>query len=1423
MQIVIRSAEGQRELTITLRNPDATLTDVVHASGCRAGRFISVNGRAVPASSAVSASGLHDGAVLDVTGRTDTRIDHAARTTPSPRAGQRTSDLPHLAIVAGPSAGTTFPLRAGRSSIGRHSSNAISLPHPTVSRGHCEITLDASGPAEVVDVGAANPTIVDGYQIPPGKPVELGPRSVVEVGAFALAVRTTDPHDRPRGGDAAEQVSAAGTIAFNRPPRLAPALPADPIEVPAAPTEASRPDFNITMVAGPLVLAGALIVITGNFQFAMFALLSPVIAVGMWYEGGRRATRKNDAAQAEYRSALQHLHEQVRTANAVAAERLWTRCPDPAETLRRAAAPSVRLWERRSQHEDFLAVFLGIGDLPWQPRLPNGSGPLPTPTAQRPEATTLRSAPVTAELAKGGVVGIVGSRSDAVALARSLVCQAAVHQGPADLTIGVFVDEGRGPDWSWSKWLPHTRDPSGPSGRRWLGQGRAECDAQLGALRNGGGAPSVLLVLDSDTLTDGKDAPARTLLHNVRPPGSSAIAHVPRFSGIVIASSADRLPSMCTTIVDVRAYGTATVWFPDERRELTEVLIAGMDVGSSLVCARSIARFEDPELHLLGETLPELVRLLPLLGLPSVNAESIRKNWRRGTSAGHPTAALGVTEKGVFTLDLVEHGPHGLVGGTTGSGKSELLRSLVAALAAGSDPRQLTFVLIDYKGGAAFDECARLPHTVGMVTDLDAQLSERALIALNAELHHRERQLRAAGADNITAYQELGAAQPMPRLVVVVDEFATLAKELPEFMTSLVGVAQRGRSLGVHMILATQRPSGAVNDDIRANTGLKIALRVQDPADSSDVIGVRDAADINRAHKGRAYARLGPGELIPIQTALITCVSEEGADIPVEVSPFVFGPVQPGSAPPLTNTTPGQATGRTDLVRLVDAIVEATELEGIPPARKPWPEPLPPRIALSELIGGSIGGPAPTAVVARADDPRTQRQYPIGWEVSQGNLALVGINGSGTTTTMAAIALALASVARPEELEIQAFDFGAGELVALERLPHTGAVVPSGDRERQMRLMRYVVAELGRRRLAGPGAERRRLLVLVDNVAALRAQFTDVDGSDLFDRFARVVADGAGVGISFVASGDKPSAFGGALAMPQQWLFRLTDAYDYVAAGVSRTNLPARVPGRAVVAHTGLHIQVGCPAPDIPTAVNAVLAGHQGARQLADAIGVLPDEVAMSAVRDSVDVGGDLWNIPIGIAEADLTPAGLQLYEGEHALVVGPARSGKSTVLWTIAELLRGGSAPVHLAGMGGRRSPLRDCSALDRYAARPGESTAMLAQLRTVSGPVVLLIDDAESFDDADAAISTLLTAEIPTLHVIAAGHNDQLRKLYGHWTKTVGRSKTGLLLKPNIDMDGDVLGAILPRRSPVSLAVSGRGYLVVNGEARIVQAARA
>ena len=376
----------------------------------------------------------------------------------------------------------------------------------------------------------------------------------------------------------------------------------------------------------------------------------------------------------------------------------------------------------------------------------------------------------------------------------------------------------------------------------------------------------------------------------------------------------------------------------------------------------------------------------------------------------------------MFAIDFVADGPHGLVGGTTGSGKSELLRTLVAGLAASVDPDHLTFVLIDFKGGSAFDECARLPHTVGMVTDLDEHLAERALRCLEAELRHRERALREPGAVDLPDYLRKGLPEPLPRLLVIIDEFATLKAELPDFVDALVGVAQRGRSLGVHLVLATQRPPGAVSDNIRANTNLRIALRVQEtptpptsstsptppaspaPPRAGPTCGW-DRARWWRSRRPCPPARAGRRRW-PRWTWRRSCTGRRRGRPQFHARPTLPA----GTRCPGRRRRPhGRRYGSVGAGRSDQGRVRPDGTPGSPPALAGSPSRRRrPRRADRPVADAGTRRPPEFVPLALADDPDAQTQYPMGWSAADGNLIVYGIGGSGTTTTLSSLALSLA-------------------------------------------------------------------------------------------------------------------------------------------------------------------------------------------------------------------------------------------------------------------------------------------------------------------------------------------------------------------------------------------------------------------------------
>jgi S-DNA-T family DNA segregation ATPase FtsK/SpoIIIE len=1194
------------------------------------------------------------------------------------------------------------------------------------------------------------------------------------------------------------------------------------MELPTPPREApAKQPFSWISLWIPVVLGSVMALVLGP-TYALFMLLSPVMMIGNWVEGRRHGKKVSQTESARFDQGLDAFRHELTQRQATAIARARVLRPDPSEVLRRASRPSVLLWERRRGDGDFLQLNAGIGSVPWQPEVQSSNAERPAQVIEAlAQASSLDRVPVPVDLADGGVVGIAGDRAAALALARSLVCQAAVHHGPADLRIAVLTDPDEISSWEWTKWLPHTGDVDAGGGARLLAGSPDDADAMLKglldtsrerAVRQDPGdqanpEPVLLAVIDAVGLTEGRNAPARAVLRGDAGP----------VAGIVLASTADRLPAICTTVIElVDGFGTANLACPQRGAAINGLLTAGVSVATARCCALALARFEDPEVAVAGASLPSRVDLTALFDTDVFDPQVIRQLWRAERHDHGLLAPIGVTEGGVFTLDLVRDGPHGLMGGTTGSGKSELLRSLVAALALGADPLHLNFVLIDYKGGSAFDECARLPHTVGLVTDLDPQLGERALRCLEAELRYRERLLRAAGATDLPEYLRLPAAvqTPLPRLVVIIDEFATMAAELPEFMEALVGIAQRGRSLGVHMLLATQRPSGAIKDNIRANTNLRIALRVQDMEDSTDVIGVPSAAYIGRGQPGRGYVRLGPGEVVPIQTALVTGVSGGKDGRRVDVTAFTFGRTAQPPAPPKRVVDLDQTS---DLARVATAARTAFDAMNAPEPRRPWPEPLPTTLPLN-----TVSSPAQpeTALVALADDPEAQSQYPVGWDMSKGNLLLYGLVGSGTTTTLASLALSLATHATPDELQLYLIDFGAGGLAPLDGLPHVGAVITASESERQQRLVRWLRGELDRRRAGGAG-DSPRIVLLLDGYSAFRAEYEDPAVDWVQDYLARLISEGPDVGILTIMTVTRVNAVPSALSsiVSQKWVFHLPDPHDYTLFGLKYQSIGVLPAGRAVVAHTGQHMQVGLPTPSLTEAVSTLAARSPKATRKPVTLSTLPSRVDPAALGSEVKLDEHLWELPVGITESTLAPALLRVYPSEHVLIAGPQRSGRSGLLRAIASLFTTTAPNVGLTVVATRPSPLRMLD-VSRVITAADQLPEALTAVTETGGRQVVLIDDADTLDDPEEAITTLLKQRLPEVHLIVAGRADTLRSAYGHWTQPVRRSRSGVLLRPDIDMDGDLLGVRLPRRTPVPITIA-RGWLVNDGVAELIQAA--
>ena len=807
----------------------------------------------------------------------------------------------------------------------------------------------------------------------------------------------------------------------------------------------------------------------------------------------------------------------------------------------------------------------------------------------------------------------------------------------------------------------------------------------------------------------------------------------------------------------------------------------------------------------------------------------------------------------MLTIDLRRDGPHALIAGTTGSGKSELLRTMVAGLAANHAPERITFLLVDYKGGAAFRGLSDLPHAVGVITDLTPSLAARALVSLRAELRRREHLLAERSLPGTTDIEALAAIDRPPALVVAIDEFATLAREIPAFVDGVVDVAQRGRSLGIHLILATQRPAGVVTDAIRANTGLRIALRMADADDSRDVVDSPAAAHLPRDIPGRSVLRVGPHQVLTFQAAYSGAPASPG---PVIQSARLGHAVRP------TTTVATDPTSETELGALVDAVGRAHRALGGHPPRRPWLDPLPDLVAFSTITSSSspeadpIGGQdrgtraaGTLLAIGLADQPDEQRQGPHHIDLG-GGVLVVGAGRSGRTTTLRTIATAAAR-RFGSGIDIDAIDCGR-DLEPLIELDRVGDVVMIDDVERVMRLLRGLDSDL-RRRLTDRRHSPSHRLLIIDGVGAFEAATARVNGGEALELLARLAIEGRAVDIHVVASAGRRSEVPPAIysVLGQRIVLRCGTVDDAVMLGVPLD--VAEGPIRAGLAWcSGVAVQIATTDSD-ETASAVGSAARSGIQP--GPVPRLPTLVRRSAL--AVRRASSLWTLPIGLHGDDLTTVDLDL--AHHAAVVaGPPRSGRSAALTTIAEAARASGVPRRIL-VSAWHSPSTDhpvwtdrwCldatgdtdGSHDSESDRGAHSGAhdevddlvtglgrLVDDVASSDDPTLVAFDDiVDLFDRApasgrlDALVLRLLDlGRRRAVRVVVASEADALGRCYEDSVRRLRSGRTGILLTPDPDLGGSLLHAALPRRDDLPHA-PGRGWLLHPGSATPVQLAMA
>ncbi|MDX2925620.1 MULTISPECIES: FtsK/SpoIIIE domain-containing protein [Streptomyces] len=1460
--------------------------------------LVYVDGYAVDPSATVVGSPLREGAVVSLQD-------------PSGCLPGEPTGLVELRVVGGPGAGFVHRLGVGKYDIGSGPAAYVRIEDPEVDARALTLSVATDGTCKVAVHSDKEGVTLDGESVqerdgddwPLGAQIAVG-NSLVELARYAPP-------------NAALKWSEDGVgLDYNRPPRLRPAERQTNFRLPSSPRDYEARPLPWLMALTPLVGAVVAVMVFGRWYYLIMAGLSPILLFANYFNDKKHGRKSHAKQVKEYEEQKARIEKDAQAALVAERDDRRQAIPDPAVVLSVATGPRTRLWERRRTDRDHLLLRVGTGQLPSEVVLDD-----PEQDDHRRQVTwKIEDAPVALSLRTLGVVGIAGPGDSARSLGRWAVAQTAALHSPMDVQFYVLSENSAQSEWDWVRWLPHSRPSGGQDVNVLIGTDAETVGARIGELtqildarkkaaeQKGGGAqgssftdPDIVVVWDGSRRLRSLPGVVRLLREG---PAVSMFA-------VCIDAEERFLPGECQAFVvaepraeesgrqqrdaearpaqqvaggfpSFQAWHTNAPAEPEQRARAEKLRLRVEEAGVERITgvrpdfvtpawclrlARSLSALRDISGETEDSALPGSSRLLDVLQLEPPTADAIGARWRMG---GQSTmAVIGESYDGPFGIDMRKDGPHGLIAGTTGSGKSELLQTIVAALAVANTPENMTFVLVDYKGGSAFKDCVKLPHTVGMVTDLDAHLVERALESLGAELKRREHILAAADAKDIEDYQDLvrrdPSHAPVPRLLIVIDEFASMVRDLPDFVTGLVNIAQRGRSLGIHLLLATQRPSGVVSPEIRANTNLRIALRVTDGGESSDVIDSPEAGHISKNTPGRAYVRLGHSSLVPFQSGRVGGRRPGAAD-PAALAPWV-GPLgweELGRAALTKPKTESREDDEiTDLKVLVDAVRDANRSMGIPAQHSPWLPALDEKLLLDEIdvpaLAGAAPGKLPPAPYGIEDLPSDQARRPVVVDfASFGHLMIGGAPRSGRSQVLRTIAGSLARTHSTADVHLYGIDCGNGALNALTRLPHCGAVVGRNQTERVVRLVNRLKGELSRRQdlLADSGfadiGEQRasaeeserlpHIVVLLDRWEGWVPTLGEVDHGSLTDELQTMMREGASVGIHLILTGDRTLLVGRIATLTEdKYGLRLADRSDFASLGIPSRKVPEEIPpGRAFRNEAGTETQFALLSEDTTGQGQAAAITAIGEAAAARDAGVprarrpfrvdsLPSRISFPEaweMRDPEASRSRLWAL-IGIGGDEIVGFGPDLADGVPSFVIaGPAKSGRSTVLMNVAQSLLAQGTRLVVAAP--RQSPVRQLDGAEGVLkVFTGDDIDEDEFEELIDGaspeePIAVLVDDGEILEDCDAEsqMKKIVSRGAERgLALVIAGDEEDVCSGFSGWQVDAKKARRGILLSPQESSSGDLIGLRVSRQMVGGQVTPGKGMLHLgDGELRTV-----
>lgn len=1204
--------------------------------------------------------------------------------------------------------------------IGRNEDNSICYINKYVSGAH-SVIKHKNGMWSVTDTSSVNGTYVNGKRVVNS---QLHPGDVVSVVDLRIIVGDDFIAINNPAGQVVYDESVFNKIKldtpqivredeedreeeyFYRSPRLKQMIEPFDVKISEPPASQDKDKVPMAMIIGPSLTMGMASGATGVFSVlnavsrnagivsvmpTLLMSISMLCGMLLWPLITKRYERKMKAKseiirQTKYGEYLSEIRDEINKESHHQEEILndnnvsLSKCEEIITSVDRT------LWERSIGQEDFLELRLGVGETPIVANMsfPEKKFSLENDNlfndlmALSKEPKLLKNVPITISLMHNNICGVIGDdRKLMMKFAKGLLLRLATTHSYDEVKIMIIADEDSRLEWEFAKWLPHI----------WNDQHTLRYFAT-----NDNDMKELCATIDKDiAASEGKNLKSHFVIFNSSKEYARKYDTIRKLHaegkeyGYAIINVAEKLqdvPKECEDIIEIQESGSRIFNKNDvtgtERQFKADILASD----NFDILARSLSNIK-LNIQTQKNSLVDMITFLDMYKVGKIEHLNSLTRWKENNPIVTLKAPIGVDEMGdLFYLDLHEkyQGPHGLIAGMTGSGKSEFIITYILSLAVNYHPDEVAFILIDYKGGGlagAFEDKEKgikLPHLAGTITNLDGAAVKRSLISIQSELRRRQaifneaRKISGEGTIDIYKYQKLYrdglVSEPVPHLMIISDEFAELKSQEPEFMQQLISTARIGRSLGVHLILATQKPSGVVNEQIWSNSRFKVCLKVQSKQDSEDMIKRPDAAELSAT--GRFYLQVGFNEFFALGqsawcgAAYTPLDYEQGAkrkDRYVQVIDSM-GRVEK-EVRELSSDAQNKEAKVKQVVGIVKYLSDLAEGENVK-VRPLWLDEIPACIYIDEIIKKYHYTNAQTyiveAVIGEYDDPFNQRQNILTLPLStNGNALLYGNSSSGKEQFIESIIYDLCNRYSPEYLNLYVLDFGLETLQMFAKAPHVGEVILSTEEEKLYRLIEFLNKTLNARKkiLADAGgtyenyykknsAPLANTVVVINNFAALTELYEDI-----VDELAYLTREGTKYGIYFVitASSSNEVRYKIAQNFGQSYVLQMNDKIEYSSIlGTTDGVFPSKIEGRGIYKNTATYeFQTAriC-TDDVSEYIAAkcnewrTIYGNAAAQR----IKIVPEHVA---ANDIVNGECTLESVPIGINQITVTPACVNL------------------------------------------------------------------------------------------------------------------------------------------------------------------------------------